>query len=132
MMIIAGEFSFNGGLEVIKTEYPRIWREVNEAIEGVDGHNHRTKASREKTMPGRMLYSPSSLNSAFKREFANLGWANYSVRCDYSDRFYVAEYGFRHTFKGMPYRDMDFVKDELGSKFSSESMPSWSTTYVRR
>ena len=46
-------------------------------------------------MMGKMLFSPTELNKAFKREFAkaeNGGWSNHKVLCDYSYGEYSEDY----------------------------------------
>lgn len=65
-MIIAGIYSFNGGKEIIESKYASELREVERSIALVDSKTHKTKTSREKTKPGKGLYSPPSLNKAFK------------------------------------------------------------------
>lgn len=54
-MIIAGVYSFNRGKEIIQSQHAAELQEVEEIIAAVDSTRHKTKASREKTMPGRML-----------------------------------------------------------------------------
>lgn len=73
-MIIAGVYSFNRGEDIITSRYPAELGEVREVIAAVDSTQCKTKSSREKTMPGRILYSPRALNKAFTREFELRGW----------------------------------------------------------
>ena len=112
-MIIAAKYSFNGGQEEVARRFPNLLLEVETVIKAIDASQHKTKESREKTMPGQMLFSPMSLNSAFKVEFGARGWINRRVSCTYPTTFYVADYKIRSKNKGA-FRDMDFVKDELG------------------
>ena len=63
---VAGVYSFNGGKEFVTERDPHLLTEVNAAIKGVDAALYKDKVSAEKTMPGRMLYSPSRINTAFK------------------------------------------------------------------
>jgi hypothetical protein len=65
-MNIAGIYSFKGAQEVIEARYAQELREVEQIIAAVDSTQCRTKASREKTMPGRILYDPRALNRAFQ------------------------------------------------------------------
>ncbi|HNR21100.1 MAG TPA: BglII/BstYI family type II restriction endonuclease [Bacteroidia bacterium] len=116
-MIIAGEYSFNGGKEYIEKNFPDLLREVKTVIKRVDAITHKNKTSKEKTMPGSMLYSPVSLNKAFKIEFAKFeGWSNKKELCDYPQEFYLKSYKpkVKHKVTVKPYRDMDFVKNKLG------------------
>ncbi len=112
-MIIAGKFSFNGGEEVIQAAYPHLLAEVQSAVAAVDASLHITKVSTEKTMRGRLLYSPSSLNRAFKEQFHSRGWHNRKVLCEYPTEYYTNEYTPTGKLKGA-FRDMDFVKEKLG------------------
>ena len=65
-MKIAGIYSFNDGREIIEEQFVTELRDVEQVIATVDSEKHKTKTSREKTMPGRKLYSPRALNKAFK------------------------------------------------------------------
>ena len=57
-MRIAGIYSFNEGKEIIEAKFAAELEETKAAIAAVDGTKHKTKVSKEKTMPGRMLYKP--------------------------------------------------------------------------
>jgi len=64
-------------------------------------------------MMGKMLFSPSELNKAFKREFSkpeNGMWSNHKVLCDYNYGEYEDDYIKSKNTRGQPFRDMDFVK----------------------
>jgi len=112
-MRIAGKFSFNRGLETIQEQYPWVLEELQTVLASVDSLQSLTKASREKTMLGKMLYNPRALNKGFKAKFHELGWKSHKVLCDYPTEFYTSDYipkkGFRGTF-----REMDFVKSRVG------------------
>lgn len=112
-MIIAGTYSFNGGREIVESKYASELREVEQIIAIVDSVKHKTKASREKTKTGRTLYSPRSLNKAFKIEFEKCDWHTHRVKCDYSTGYYTASYTFSHVSAGA-FREIDFVKNRLG------------------
>ena len=86
-MIIAGEYSFNCGREFISKKYDQLLNEIREIIVAVDAGRHKTKESKEKTMPGRALYSPISLNNAFRAEFSKRGWDKVKVQCDYPTNY---------------------------------------------
>lgn len=64
-MKIVYEYSHLGGSEILKVRYPEIESEINEVIAGIRDVP-RTKASKEKTKVGKMLYSPRYLNGAFR------------------------------------------------------------------
>ena len=112
-MIIAGEYSFNGGVEAIAEGYAHLRQEVEGVIRSVTASRHKTKKSKEVTMPGRMLFSPANLNRAFKKEFAKLGWRTCRVKCDYPTEYYTTDYRPKELNRGA-FREMDFLKDRLG------------------
>lgn len=112
-MRIAGVYSFNKGREEVTSRYSNLLTEINAAIKAVDAAPHKVKISKEKTMPGQMLYSPSSINAAFKKEFKSFDWSPIRVRCDYPTTYYLEDYNIRSKNRGA-FREMDFVKDKLG------------------
>lgn len=54
-MIIGGIYSFNGGREKVEQMYPNLLNEVKAVIGAVDAEQHKSKVSKEKTMP--VVYS---------------------------------------------------------------------------
>ncbi len=112
-MRVAGMYSFNGGKEAVTERYPLLIPEVNAAIRRVNAAEHKVKTSKEKTMPGRMLFSPQSINKAFKSAFAEDGWKPVRVNCDYPTTHYLEDYKLRTKNRGA-FREMDFVKEKLG------------------
>ncbi len=112
-MIVAGRYSFNQGAEKVNERYPRLLAEIEESIEKVEAAKLKTKVSKEKTMPGTMLFDPRALNREFKKQLAPLGWKSVRVMCDYSTEFYVSDASARKPARGA-FREMDFVKEKLG------------------
>ncbi|MFZ5808071.1 MAG: BglII/BstYI family type II restriction endonuclease [Chloroflexota bacterium] len=112
-MIIAGIYSFNGGKDIIQSQYPVEIGEVEKIIAAVDSTQCKTKTSRERKMPGRTLYSPRALNSVFTKEFRLRGWEKFKVQCDYSTNYYVCGFVPDSSSKGA-FREMDFVKNRVG------------------
>lgn len=112
-MIIAGRFSFNNGAEAVNNKYPHLLKEIEEIISLVDSENCKTKKSKEKTMPGKILYSPQELNKEFKRLFFGRGWRKKKVKCDYPTQYYSEDYIPKNLNKGA-FREMDFLKEKLG------------------
>jgi len=110
---IVGIYSFKNGQEIIEANYATELQEIQQAIARVDATKHKTKISREKTMPGKALYKPGSLNGAFKREFSQHGWRTHRIPCEYPTGFYTAEYENGETFRGA-FREIDFVKNRVG------------------
>lgn len=119
-MIIAGKFSFNDGEKIIEEKYKNLFDEIKEIISSINAEEHKTKESKEKTMHGKLLYNPVSLNKAFKLKFEEYGWEKRKIKCQYSAEFYVEEFKdfymqkLKNEEKRNPYREMDFVKDKLG------------------
>lgn len=110
---IAGRYSFKRGLDVVTATYPALLQEIEDAVTSVKASRHKTKVSKEKTMPGTMLYDPKGLNKAFKREFSKRDWQTVRVQCDYSSEFYVRDGTERRPARGA-FREMDFIKNRLG------------------
>jgi len=112
-MIVAGRYSFKGGEGVVSERYPALVQEIEDVIRAVEADQHRKKRSKEKTMPGRMLFSPKRLNAAFSKGFLARGWKPVRVPCDYSTDFYVADSASNSRASGA-FREMDFIKERLG------------------
>lgn len=68
-MIIGALYSHLNGQEWLLVHQPSIWDEIESVISTVDAEQCRTKISREKTMPGALLYSPVDMNQRFYAEF---------------------------------------------------------------
>jgi hypothetical protein len=110
---IVAKYDFNGGKAAVENKYAAEFEQIESVINAIDTRLYKTKESTEKTMMGRMLYSPSELNKAFKREFSkaeNGGWSNHKVLCDYIHGEYSTEYIKPKSSHVQPFRDMDFVK----------------------
>ena len=113
-MIVAGEYYFKNGKEYLLKHYPDELMEVYGAITAVDAAQYKTKISDEKTMIGKVLYSPVDLNVALKQKLAALNWSNKRVRCDYPVKYYTRDYQPRIKVIRNAFRDMDFVKNKVG------------------
>jgi len=112
-MKIVGVYSFNKGKDILEERYRSQLREVERIIAAVDSGRHKTKTSREKTTPGKRVYSPSALNKTFKQEFDKQDWHNHRVPCQYPTQYYVPTYKPSASSAGA-FRDMDFVKNRVG------------------
>ncbi|MBL7987122.1 MAG: restriction endonuclease [Chlorobi bacterium] len=113
-MTIAGIYSFNNGQQEVEATYPELLEEIQQVICSIDASLYKTKESREKTMLGKMLFSPVAINNAFKKAFAEIGeWNPVRVPCLYPKEYYVNQYEPKPLNKGA-FREMDFVKDHLG------------------
>ena len=73
-MRIGAKYSHLNGEEYLIVHRRELWDEVLAVIDAVDAEACKTKASKEKTMRGRMLYSPLDMNAAFKVGLEALDW----------------------------------------------------------
>ena len=112
-MKIVGKYSFNGGREVVQRDYPELLTEIANIINSVNALEYKTKKSKEKTMPGKILFAPTELNKAIKRLFISRDWEPVRERCEYPTEYYVKDYKPKPLNKGA-FREMDFVKQKLG------------------
>ncbi len=46
---------------------PQLWKEIQSVITAVDAEKCKSKVSKEKTMKGKLLYSPIDMNAAFNK-----------------------------------------------------------------
>ena len=83
-MQIKEVYSHLNGQEYLLVHRKPLWEEVQSVIDSVDASACRTKVSRERTMEGRLLYSPAAMNNAFKGGFRDNGWSESRIT------FYVA------------------------------------------
>lgn len=113
-MRIVGKYSFNRGEEEVTARFPKQLGEIKAAIASIDAEKHRTKESKEKTMKGKMLYAPVSINKAFKKFLYPLGWETPRVHCEYSTAYFADGYRGKPISAKNAHREMDFVKDMLG------------------
>lgn len=99
------EYSHLGGSEILQVRFPEIDREINEVIDSIKDVE-RTKKSKEKTMRGKMLYSPVDLNRRFSDAFEARGYK------ELIDRFDIDIPG--HPFKiKNNYKQVDFAKGSV-------------------
>lgn len=112
-MIVAAEYSFNRGKETVQQKYSHLLKEVEDVIRAVNADDFKLKESKEKTMPGQLLYAPTLLNDAFADVFLSQAWKKKRVRCDYPTNYYRKDYLPKPLRPGA-FREMDFVKEKLG------------------
>jgi len=58
---------------------PKLWKEIKNVVLSVDAEICKTKVSKEKTMTGKLLYSPIDMNSAFSKLLRANQWAESRV-----------------------------------------------------
>ena len=73
-MNIAETYSHLNGLEFLLVHKPNLWKEIQAVIAAVDANKCRTKVSKEKTMKGKLLFSPIDMNSKFNRLLRKQSW----------------------------------------------------------
>ena len=78
-MRIVETYSHLNGLEYLLVHKPQLWQEIQDVIQEVDGNACKTKVSKEKTMRGRLLFSPIDMNKSFKRLLEDKGWTESRV-----------------------------------------------------
>ena len=66
-MKIIETYSHLNGLEFLMVHKSKLWKEIKNVILSVDAENCKTKVSKEKTMKGKLLYSPIDMNSTFSK-----------------------------------------------------------------
>ncbi len=73
-MKIVETYSHLNGLEYLLVHKEKLWQEIKSVIQQVDGQACKTKVSKEKTMKGRLLYSPIEMNKSFKALLESRKW----------------------------------------------------------
>jgi hypothetical protein len=73
-MQIVETYSHLNGLEFLIVHKPQLWEEMKEVIAKIDADKCKTKVSKEKTMKGKVLYSPIDLNSEFSKLLRARKW----------------------------------------------------------
>ncbi|MCY3867157.1 MAG: BglII/BstYI family type II restriction endonuclease [Chloroflexi bacterium] len=125
-MRIAAKYSHLNGLEYMLVHHKILWDEIQAVIASVDAEACKTKVSKEKTMRGRLLYSPVDMNDAFTISFRKDGWTERRntfwvtddeelMRGVYSQPAEVQKKTIRDAGREpiMSYNQTDFVKDRI-------------------
>jgi hypothetical protein len=73
-MKIAQKYSHLNGEEYLIVHHNKLYKEIKSVIKNIDASSFILKKSKEKTMKGKMLYSPKHLNKAFNKSFRSLNW----------------------------------------------------------
>lgn len=103
-MKIVYEYSHLGGSEILLVRYPQINREIYDVIRKIEAS--RSKTSKEKTMVGKMLYSPAHMNLQFTKTFNDLGYKE--IRDSYTITIPNSPVAIKGAFK-----QVDFVKEKV-------------------
>jgi len=73
-MKISQTYSHLNGLEFLLVHRRKLWQEIKAVIANVDAERCKTKVSKEKTMKGKLLYSPIEMNRNFRGLLREKGW----------------------------------------------------------
>ena len=73
-MKIAQKYSHLNGEEYLLVHHKKLYKEIVSVIDSIDASKCLTKVSKEKTMTGKVLYSPIDLNKIFNEKFYDLHW----------------------------------------------------------
>lgn len=126
-MRIVSTYSHLNGEEFLLVHHKAVYREVIEVVKTVDAGQLKTKVSEEKTMKGRLLYSPDALNGEFRRLLRQSHWQEkhyaYYIATDHKtvreiidlpliqQRKFLMEKGIKEPIQS--YKQTDFVKDHI-------------------
>jgi len=119
-MKIAQKYSHLNGEEYLIVHHKELYTELKKVIKSIDAPKFKTKKSKEKTMTGKMLYSPIELNKTFNEKFNELGWRE--TRYQY---YVTTEQKLLPELITLPY---DKQKDFLVSKGIKEPISSYKQT----
>jgi hypothetical protein len=103
-MKIVYEYSHLGGSEILQVRYPEIGKEIYQIVEMIQAK--RSKISKEKTMKGKMLFSPKEMNRQFKEAFADSGFR------EMKDTYTISIPGNDIQISGA-FKQIDFVKGQV-------------------
>lgn len=126
-MKIAQKYSHLNGEEYLIVHHKKLYKEIVETIESIDASAFMTKKSKEKTMEGKMLFSPVDINRAFDIKFNSFGWQEtrykYYLTTDQKllpelitlpyekQKDYLISKGISEPISS--YKQTDFVKDQI-------------------
>ncbi|MBU6402240.1 MAG: hypothetical protein KGS61_18125 [Verrucomicrobia bacterium] len=78
-MRITKIYSHLNGLEFLLVHRKHLWTEVQAVIRSVDAVACKTKVSEEKTMKGKLLFSPKDFNRSFQQLLEANRWSESRV-----------------------------------------------------
>lgn len=107
-MKIVNTYSFKNGEDFVKRKHADELSEVIKAIELLDATICLTKESKEKTMKGKLLFSPTDMNNFLKLSLHALNWTE---QANGKRKKYVEP---RHAFGNGRFREMDGIKNKVG------------------
>ena len=107
-MEVIEKYSFKGGESFLRSGYPGELEDVLTAIKNLDAVECLTKESKERTMKGKLLFSPKDMNDLLKTALHKKGWTEKAAgkRKEYIEP--------RHSFGSGRFREMDGIKNRVG------------------
>lgn len=126
-MKISQKYSHLNGEEYLIVHHKSLYKEIEEVIANIDANSFMTKTSKEKTMRGKLLYSPIALNKEFVKHFRAKSWREsrykYYITTDRTHMEEMITLGYQEQknfliSKGIiqpisSYKQTDFVKDKI-------------------
>lgn len=126
-MKISQKYSHLNGEEYLIVHHKKLYKEIVDTIASIDASRFLTKISEEKTMNGKMLYSPIELNKVFNEKFNKIGWKEsryqYYITTDQKilpelitlpydeQKKYLISKGIKEPISS--YKQTDFVKEQI-------------------
>ena len=107
-MEVINTYSFKKGKQYIEDKHPKELADVLRAIKKVNAIECLTKESKEKTMKGKLLFSPRDLNDSLKIILHKVGW---TAKSKNKRKEYIEP---RHAFGKGRFREMDGMKNKVG------------------
>jgi hypothetical protein len=123
---VVKHYSHLNGWEWLQVQRPGLWDEIVAIVGRVEASDYKTKASKEASKSGRMLYSPTALNKRLAQDLDDAGWQEsrtaYWVTDDFDvirrtvalepqeQKSLIEEEGKRPIYS---YNQTDFVKDRV-------------------
>ncbi|MDA2922971.1 restriction endonuclease [Patescibacteria group bacterium AH-259-L07] len=107
-MKIINTYSFKNGEKFIKKNHPKELTDILRTIKRLDAITCLTKESREKTIKGRLLFSPRGINDYLKLELHKKGWTE---KAEGKRKKFIEP---RHNFGKGRFREMDGIKNKVG------------------
>lgn len=112
-MQIVELYSHLNGLEFLEARRPALWKEIQRVIAGVDATACLTKESKEKTMFGKLVYSPGDMNKAMMAGFKACKPAWEPVKTQY---LVCADAATNRRIVDLPIEEQRQVIEEAGSE----------------
>ncbi len=126
-MRIVATYSHLNGEEYLLARCPKIYSEIKKVIASVNASRFQTKVSKEKTMPGRMLFDPAAINEEFKKFFRLSGWDEsiykYCITLDRATMESISRLSFQEQKEWLrksgtvtpmvSFKQTDFVKNKV-------------------